>query len=202
MKGLLLKDIYTLLKQFKFFLLILVVFSFVPQMSVYSFAICYSAMLPVTALAYDERSKWDKLAAMFPYSTEDIVVSKYVLGYICVAGSSVLTLLGQTIFALIKNEAVQPDLLVEMLFLACAGVILQAINLPLMLKLGVEKGRMILISTIVIIAIGAAAISSQLTAFLDSIHLSVLLSTVILVAVTAILSLLSIMLSERLHRRR
>ena len=37
-----------------------------------SFAFVYSAMLPITAMAYDERSKWDKLAAMMPYSKRSI----------------------------------------------------------------------------------------------------------------------------------
>ena len=30
-------------------------------------------MMPITTLAYDERSKWDRYAAMLPYSPEQIV---------------------------------------------------------------------------------------------------------------------------------
>ena len=43
----------------------------------------YAAMMPISALAYDENCKWDQLAAMMPYSVRDIVLSKYLFGYIC-----------------------------------------------------------------------------------------------------------------------
>lgn len=68
MKGLFIKDLYTLAKQMKIFLLMIVVFAVVPNGSMAGFAIVYSAMLPMTSLAYDERSHWDELAATMPYS--------------------------------------------------------------------------------------------------------------------------------------
>lgn len=80
MKGLLLKDWYTLIKQMKIMLVLMLVFACVPGYSMAAFAVVYAAMLPVTALAYDERSKWDELAAMLPYSVKEIVGGKYVLG--------------------------------------------------------------------------------------------------------------------------
>ena len=67
MKGLLLKDWYTLIKQMKIMLVLMLVFACVPGYSMAAFAVVYAAMLPVTALAYDERSKWDELAAMPPW---------------------------------------------------------------------------------------------------------------------------------------
>ena len=83
MKGLLLKDWYTLTRQLKFILAMLVFFSILPGYSTVSFALVYAAMLPITALAYDERSKWDELAAMMPYSVRELVLSKYILGLLC-----------------------------------------------------------------------------------------------------------------------
>ena len=85
MKGLLLKDWYTLIKQMKIMLVLMLVFACVPGYSMAAFAVVYAAMLPVTALAYDERSKWDELAAMLPYSVREIVGGKYVLGVTAVA---------------------------------------------------------------------------------------------------------------------
>ncbi|MEA4890523.1 MAG: ABC-2 transporter permease [Clostridiaceae bacterium] len=73
MKGLLLKDYYTLFKQAKIFILLILVFAVMPGESMTSFAVVYAAMLPITALAYDERAKWDSLAAMMPYSVRNIV---------------------------------------------------------------------------------------------------------------------------------
>ncbi|MEG2037837.1 MAG: ABC-2 transporter permease, partial [Ruthenibacterium sp.] len=62
MKGLLLKDFYVLWKQARVLLLLMLAFTVLPGMS--AFVILYAAMLPYTALAYDEQAKWDTLAAM------------------------------------------------------------------------------------------------------------------------------------------
>ena len=49
MKGLLLKDWYTLIKQMKIMLVLMLVFACVPGYSMAAFAVVYAAMLPVTA---------------------------------------------------------------------------------------------------------------------------------------------------------
>ena len=77
MSALLLKDYYVIFRQMKIFLLLILVFSCIPGTFYSTFAVVYASMLPYTALAYDERSKWDQLAAMMPYSARDVVLSKY-----------------------------------------------------------------------------------------------------------------------------
>ena len=91
-KALLLKDWLVLSRQMKVFLVLIAVFSAVPVLSVSSFAIVYSAMLPYTAMAFDERDKWDRLAAMMPYRESDLVLSKYLLGYAGLAAVALLVL--------------------------------------------------------------------------------------------------------------
>ena len=75
MKGLLIKDRKTLLKQMKVMLAITALLACVPSTYMSAFALFYAAMLPITALAYDERAKWDELAAMMPYTAKAIVGS-------------------------------------------------------------------------------------------------------------------------------
>ena len=76
MKALLLKDTYVIWKQMKIFLIIILVFSAIPSGFNSAFAVIYAAMMPYTAMAYDERSKWDQMAAMMPYSARDVVLGK------------------------------------------------------------------------------------------------------------------------------
>ena len=56
MKGLLLKDFYVLLKQLKLYLVIIVILSVIPSLNMTSFGIIYAAILPITVIAFDERS--------------------------------------------------------------------------------------------------------------------------------------------------
>ena len=91
MSALLLKDYYVIFRQMKIFLLLILVFSCIPGTFYSTFAVVYASMLPYTALAYDERSKWDQLAAMMPYSARDVVLSKYLFGWISVAVAAAAT---------------------------------------------------------------------------------------------------------------
>ena len=92
MSALIRKDFYVLWKQMRFFLLLVIVFSVIGSEFYTIFAVVWASMLPYTALAYDERSHWDQLAAMMPYSTRNMVLSKYVLGWLCMAGAMMLCL--------------------------------------------------------------------------------------------------------------
>ena len=90
MKALLMKDFYTLWRQLRVYLLVMLVISVFNGSFGNIFITIWAALLPYTAMAYDERSKWDQMAAMMPYSTRDIVISKYVLG--CCASLCVLAI--------------------------------------------------------------------------------------------------------------
>ncbi|MGC2873615.1 ABC-2 transporter permease [Ihubacter sp. rT4E-8] len=152
MKGLLTKDFYVLLRETKVFLLIVIVFAIARNGFTQGIAIMYASMLPITALSYDEQSKWDYLAEMMPYRRSDLVLSKYVTGYFAILVIGVI----QTVSALVYNmtgmdstSSLQEQLVLVLLY-ACCALLLMAVNLPILFKLGAEKGRMVyLIITIV-----------------------------------------------------
>lgn len=145
MKALVMKDLFVLLKKTKFFFLFVLVFSALPNLSVNVFAVVYAGMLPYTALAYDERSKWDQLAAMMPYADREIVTSKFLLGYLFIGGTSALTILLQTVLRPLTHSTVTGG---ETLLAFCAAAILMALTLPFMFHFGVERGRMAFILVI------------------------------------------------------
>ena len=72
MKGLLLKDMYELIKQCKFILLFCVVYVFLSYTEsgyfFLAFSIIFFSLLPTTIMALDERSKWESYAITMPYT--------------------------------------------------------------------------------------------------------------------------------------
>ena len=66
MKALLYKDAMVLWKQMKLMLLLILIFAVIPSEFQNTFAVLYAALLPYSALAYDERSRWDRMAAAMP----------------------------------------------------------------------------------------------------------------------------------------
>ena len=93
MSALILKDFYVLWRQARYFLILILVFSAIPGSFNATFAVVYTSMLPYTAMAYDERSKWDQLAATMPYSQRDLVLSKYVFGWLAAGAAVCISLL-------------------------------------------------------------------------------------------------------------
>ena len=143
MRGLLLKDFFTLLKQLKLYLLFIVILSVIPSTNFSSIAIVYAAMLPITVIAYDERSKWDQLAVMMPYSKRELVFSKFLIGYIDVAVCLLLSLGLQAAISAFGGQAFTTETVLAIVLTSFAGLILMALNLPFMFWLGVERGRVV-----------------------------------------------------------
>lgn len=194
MKALIRKDFYVLWKQMRIFILLVLVFFFFQGSFGSVFIVIWCAMLPYTALAYDERCKWDQLAAMMPYSVRDMVLSKYVLGWLCAGAASVLSLAAQ---AVLKNG----DFRVILLSF-CASVCVLAITLPLMLRFGVERGRMGMFLMIFLVC-GGAGILAEAVAPDSAAALRLLPAAAVLgPAAAAVLTAVSIPVSLRLYAAR
>ena len=143
MKGLLIKDFYSIVSQLKLFLIIIIAFALVPGYSVSAFAMVYAALLPINALAWDEQSKWDNLARMMPYSRFDLVFSKYLIGYIYIAAAALLCAAVSFAYSLLPGkEPFDAGNALTLVFFGATALLLLALNLPLMFRMGVEKGRL------------------------------------------------------------
>ena len=159
MKALLMKDFYTLWRQLRVYLLVMLVISVFNGAYGNIFITIWAALLPYTAMAYDERSKWDQMAAMMPYSTRDIVVSKYVMGWLCTAAAALFAMVLQLLQTVLGSPlaAFAP---VDNLMGCCASLCVLAITLPLMFHFGVEKGRLMMFLIIFLVCGSAGALSS------------------------------------------
>lgn len=202
MTGLLMKDFYTTVKQLRYFLLFVVLFSFIPNFAAGSFALVYAAMLPITAIAYDERAKWDRLAAAMPYTPFQLVFSKYLLGYLLTAGALALALIARTTAQLVTRATPEPESLFTYLMLAAAALLMQAINLPLMIKLGVEKGRLLFMLLIAAFLAAFVALADRIsdTAVLTHVNETTLLLAAL--GVTVPVNAVSVFLSAAVYKKK
>lgn len=145
MTGLILKDLLNLKKQAKVYL-ILVIFYFVygavfENSSMFSSMMTMVAvMIPITAMSYDERSKWDRYALTLPISRVGIVVSRYLLGVIFIVIAFVLSMLVNLVFSKMYSTE---SILINLAALS-AGITVMSVIFPLLFKYGVEKGRILM----------------------------------------------------------
>ena len=200
MKGLLIKDWKTLVKQTKVMLAITALLACVPSTYMSAFALFYAAMLPITALAYDERAKWDELAAMMPYTSQSIVGSKYVLGLTLVLPVLALSMLSRL---LVHSTPLISEDTVSLLITACLSLILMAIDLPFMFHFGVEKGRLIYIVLTCVFVITGVTYAGKLADMVSGFE-TVMVTTVplLLLAAAVVALFISYLVAVRVYRAR
>lgn len=202
MSALLLKDFYVMWKQTRVLLILILVFSCLPGAFYPTFAVVYAAILPYTAMAYDERSKWGQLAAMLPYADRNIVLSKYLFGYLAIAVTAGISMVIQTGLTLVWNQAADNLSPLSTIPLAMGvGVCVLALTLPLMFRFGVEKGRLVMFLLIFLVGGGTGAITSITSDIPDGgSYLALALPGVAVAAI--VLTAISIPLSLRMYRRK
>ena len=200
MKALLLKDASILIRQMKLFFLLIVILSVVPGFSSAGFAIVYAALLPVTAMSYDERAKWDKLAVMMPFTPKEMVVSKFLLGYLSIAAATLICFVGQYAVSMFRSGTmIGAQLFAELMLVVAVAMVLMSVNLPLMFKLGVEKGRVaFLVLTVAVVISGVAYCDSFIEQMEKSGNDVIYIATVAFIA-AIIISLISMIFSVRIY---
>ncbi|WP_313343199.1 ABC-2 transporter permease [Sedimentibacter sp.] len=145
MIGLIIKDLINLKKLSKVYLLILL-FYFIVGMAggnqdmFGGMIVMLAVMIPITALSYDEKNKWDRYALTMPLMRGTIVLSKYVLGLIFLIAAFTLALITNIIF----TEIILYENLMINLTTFSVGIIMISFVLPIILKFGVEKGRILM----------------------------------------------------------
>lgn len=144
MKGLILKDILNLKRQYKVILVMLVFYvglsAISSNNSVYGAIISFfMVMLTITSISYDERSKWDTYALTMPVTRNDIVLGKYVLGIILSGLALLINFVCRTLSGLSLKET-----LGTVFLLFGISILFLCVILPFIFKYGTEKGRLIM----------------------------------------------------------
>lgn len=165
MKGLLLKDLYMAKKYCRIYLLIAVVFIAVSFASndnlffvFYPCLLC--GMIPANLLGYDERSHWLQYSGTLPYTKEQIVSCKYLIGLMVQITILIVTGIAQAVKMSIDGTFELNNYTALMLVLLIMAMISSSISLPAMFKLGVEKGRIAYYVMIGVVCAGSAVASS------------------------------------------
>ena len=150
MKGIVIKDLLTLKSSMKTVVLIVILFGFMGAKSgsayMSTFASVYAAILPMTCMAFDERSRFNRYAVIMPVNLRDIVLSKYVVGLILAVVATVVAVVMTAVAGGSIGETVAASIAIPMVY--------HSLLLPLMFKFGVEKSRIIILAGVVVPAVG------------------------------------------------
>ena len=201
MRGLLIKDIINMKAQTKV-LILLIVFQFFVAISIENTSMLggiiaiMAAMLPITAMAYDEKAKWDRYALTMPITRRDLVLSKYILGI----GFSVIAFIFNILLNVILGYYPTKEIFILSAAFLGAGLLFLTLVMPVMFKYGVEKGRIVMMimifsPTAVAVLLQKVNLAPPSQAFLDQL-------VYVIPAVLVVLLGLSILLSVRIYQKK
>ncbi len=201
MIGLVLKDLYTLRKQMHIFILMAVLYLAIGLVAGDSnllniFVTIACVFLPISAMAYDEKSNWDPYALTMPVNRGQMVFSKYLLSLIAGVAAFWILLLYNV---MVLRGAKFDEMVLQPLIMLMSGIVMAAILLPLIFKFGVERGRIImLIVFIVPFFIGMMLPRLNINIDLSNVENQFILYPII----TVVVVLLSMWISIRIYKKK
>lgn len=158
MKGLLLKDWALMKSQKTFYGLMLafgVLYSYMLEEPTFviGYIIIICSISTLNSLAYDEHDNGTAYLFTFPFSRAEYVKEKYLFGILSIGISTlVISSICGIVFSL-KEGNLGQDFPIIVFSIFIIGVLLMSLNLPIHLKFGAEKGKIILI----VVTIGICA---------------------------------------------
>lgn len=204
MIGLLKKDLYVADKSGRLLLVLALVFSMVPSLGAFgsTYAMMMAVMMPLSSIAYDERCKWDRYAAMLPYRMGQLVWSKYLLSYLYTLLGGGIIVLGAFLRGVTTGAADWKETAEMSVMLAVVMLFITALGLPMLYRFGSEKGR---IAMILCMGVGVGAAMGLMGIFgelpkLPEIPLPVLAAGIAVLAAGATYA--SFRLSVHFYRKR
>lgn len=153
MKGLILKDFYSLKVYVKTLLVMVVIYAllgiFTDSPSMLSGLIgVFCMILPVTSFSYDKYFKWEEFALSLPLRRTKIVLAKYIFTVLLILLAMIFMTAFSILIELFSVQALSMDGVWELLmtnyFTMGIFLLLPAILLPVMFKFGPDKGRVAL----------------------------------------------------------
>lgn len=163
MKGLLIKDYKIILHNKKLFIIMLLVQLLALQnYDGYSFLIGYTIMifvlLGLNTISMDEYYKSSPFLMTMPVRRKTYVTEKYAL----MLGFSFLGAALSTAFVILLHSEMLREILLEGIMIYGIHALLQLLMLPIQLKFGGEKGRIVLIGLLSCVTVIATSLNTIL----------------------------------------
>ena len=146
MTGLIWKDFLVMRKALKSYVLLIGVYILLAYLDFfdYSFIITFIqvvlAVLPISAFAYDEQSKWDRYAMSLPLGRSKVVGARYLFVLALTLFTVAMGLAGTALLYL-AHQVDPLEMFVTLMVSTTVGLLIPTILLPLSYKLGAERAR-------------------------------------------------------------
>lgn len=173
MKGLLIKDLLLLKNQQRFFLLIFfmsagMLLVGINAVFVINYVTLIFTMFTLSSISYDEFDNGYAFLFTLPITRNQYAAEKYVFGFVTGGSAFIIVTVFAVIMNFVRGEIGTLELLITALLYLFMSFLFMAVVVPVQLKFGTEKGRIVLIFIIgIILAAGFIVVKAAKTFQLD-----------------------------------
>lgn len=155
MLGLLLYDLFTIRKLIKIYgfmtALYIITGIYMGNASTFGSFIFVFALLSVSGIfGYRERAHWDLYANSMPVSRKEMVIESYIYSGIMIAFAIICNIIMNLLNIFVVKKLYESEIMLEWYKIPALGmvaVIYLSVFLPIMIKFGAEKGRVVMTIT-------------------------------------------------------
>lgn len=202
MKGLLIKDAILIKKycilNFAISVLFFAISVMDPENILFALvSVVLISLIPITINAYDEQFKWNLFEAALPINRKTVVLEKYALLLILVLPVTVI----YSLIGFILNDFSFEEFLFNWSVMLFTGIIMPCVTIPILLKFGYIKSRVISIVVIILFAAGGAGVAS----IVDLAQIPTNISgpvPLILILVSAVIAVISYLISNAIYAKK
>ena len=206
MKGLIIKELITMFKNNKLSFILIPVFAlfgvFNNQNMFLMIAPALLAMIPLGQMTHDELCHWDRYVQCLPVDKNKIVSSKYAMVIVL---SLIATVIIGAVMGIInyRNNGSINEVIFMMICSMMIGLSVPCISIPINLKFGTAKGRIIYLIIVGIICGTMPALllsdSGKLSAIMVKLFSNTAVLTVVSFAVFVAMILISWLISIKIY---
>ncbi|WP_349671593.1 ABC-2 transporter permease [Lacrimispora sp.] len=173
MKGLLIKDLLLLKNQQRFFLLVFIMsagmlLAGVNPVFVINYVTLILTMFTLSSISYDEFDNGYAFLFTLPITRNQYAAEKYVFGFVTGGSACIIVTVFAVFMNFVKGGAGTLELVISALLYLFISLMFMAVVVPVQLKFGTEKGRIVLIFIIgIIFAAGFFVVNAAKTFQLD-----------------------------------
>lgn len=196
MRACFLKDLYVLVKNTRIFLVLILATALLPLiepynentfLAFYPYILCSAIVLSL--LGYDERYNWLDYCESMPVKRAAVVGEKYIIALALYTLTALIHFSARCLAAVTGRSSFDGAVTMTLAGL-CIGMLITTLLLPILFKVGVEKGRLIYTGVIILSAVGSGFIVSVV----NEPYISVLSSAPDLICVCAALAVCALYL--------
>lgn len=199
MKGLIRKDLELIMLQKNFFLIMIGAGLCMSSLALYTMIMfmCYMfGSLVIGTISYDELDNGMPYIMCLPIKHSDYVKEKFLMTFMMIFGGYILGIIASVIIMMIGGK-LDILLLLESVILVPLAYVLAVMQIPIRIKYGQEKARLINIVTMMILMIGSSLLFVSMGGANIQLWMMIAIGVVLIIALIYILYKLSIVIVEK-----